>query len=145
MERAFLVIDPAEAATVRTGLLAAELLGLLFQQGGQGPFRHARGGSVGDLLHGVDIDVEARAGLAKGLAGNNFAPVGSEITDFLELLRGEFAVRHSQSCLVLTRIAWDVFLRSLYRIALCLAKQVVTSDPPSFPETNWRTLRALIQ
>jgi hypothetical protein len=51
-EGAFLATDPAEPPAVGTGLLAAELLGLLLQQGGQGPFGHALGGGLGDLLQG---------------------------------------------------------------------------------------------
>jgi len=88
MEGAVLAPDPAEASAAGTGLLAAESLRLLFQQGGQGPFRQAGGGSGGDLLHAVEIDIEARAGVPEGMPGNNFAPAGGEVTDFLELLGG---------------------------------------------------------
>jgi hypothetical protein len=95
MEGAVLALDPAEASAAGTGLLAAEALRLLLQQGGQGPLRQAGGGSGGDLLHGVEIDIEARAGVPEGMPGNNLAPAGGEVTDFLELLGGESAVRHS--------------------------------------------------
>jgi hypothetical protein len=59
----------------------------LFQQGGEGPLGQAGGSGSGDLLHGLEIDIQARAGLAEGATGNDFAPLGGEFTDFLELLR----------------------------------------------------------
>jgi hypothetical protein len=71
------------------GVLGAERLGLLFQEGGEGPFGQAGSRGRGDLLHGLEIDIQARAGLAEGTTGNDFPPLGSEFTDFLELLRGD--------------------------------------------------------
>jgi hypothetical protein len=59
-------------------------LGLLFQEGGQGALGEAGGGGVGELLHGLEIGVPSRAVVAVGASGNDFAPAGSEVTDFLE-------------------------------------------------------------
>jgi hypothetical protein len=126
-EGAFLAGDAARASTVGTGLCGAELLGLLFQQRGQGALGHALGGGGGDLLHDVEIDIESRAGVAEGVAGHNFAPAGSEVTDVLELLSGELTLWHSQACLVLAKSGKYAFLLALYRTILCLAKQVLTS------------------
>jgi hypothetical protein len=105
-------------------------MSLLLQQGAKGSFGQAVGGGSGDLLHGLQTNVAPRPCLAEGVPGNDFAPAGSQFTDFMEVLRGEFALRHGQSCLVLTKITWDAFLFPLYGIALCLAKVVVTSNSP---------------
>jgi hypothetical protein len=105
----------------------------LLHQGGQGALSQAGGRGGGDLLHRVQIDVGARPGLAEGLAGDDLAPAGRELTDLLEVLGGELAARHGQSCLVLATISGDAFLLTLYGIALRLAKQVLTSRAPNPP------------
>jgi hypothetical protein len=88
-------------------------LGLLFQGGGQGALHQAGGSDQGDLLHGVEVHVEAGAPLAEGAAGNDFAPAGGQVTDRLEQLRGELAARHGVSCLVLAEMVWDEVLQPL--------------------------------
>jgi hypothetical protein len=90
-----LASDRAEASAVGTGLLGAQPLGLLFQQGGQGPFGQAGGGGGGDLLHRVQIDVGAWAGVAEGVTGHDLAPAGGQFTEFPEVFSGEFAAWHS--------------------------------------------------
>jgi hypothetical protein len=72
----------------------AEGLGLLFQQGGEGAFGEASGRGAGELLHGLEVGVQAGALVAEGAAGDNFAPVGGEVADFLEEFWREFATRH---------------------------------------------------
>jgi hypothetical protein len=126
-ERSVLALDPAESSTAGTRLLGAELQSLLLQQGGEGSFGQALCGGGGDLFHGIEIDRGARSGFAESVAGNNFAPAGSQVTDFLEVLEGKFALRHGQSCLALTRRGQGAFLFPLYGTVLCLANQVVTS------------------
>jgi hypothetical protein len=74
-------------------------LGLLFQEDLQGALVEAGGGGLGDLLHGVEVDVQPRAVVAEGAAGDDFAPLGGQITEFLEFLGGELASRHGASCL----------------------------------------------
>jgi hypothetical protein len=103
-QRSVGALDGAESSAAGTGPLRAEQLGLLLQQDAEGSFVQAGSSGSGDLLHGIQIDVRARPCLAKGVPGNNLAPARSEFTDFLEMLRREFALRHGQSCLVLTRI-----------------------------------------
>jgi hypothetical protein len=112
-QRSLRASDRAAASAVGAGLLGAEPVSLLFQQGGEGTFGQAGGGGSGDLLHGVQIDVGSRPGLAEGMPGHDFAPAGGEVPDFLEFLGGEGAVRHGQSCLVLARIGGDAFLLPL--------------------------------
>ncbi len=102
-------MDGAKASAAGTGLLGAQLVGLVFQQRREGSFGQAGGGGASNLLHRVQIDLQAGPGLAEGVPGNNFAPTRSQVTDFLEVLRGEFALRHGQSCLALTRMGWDAF------------------------------------
>lgn len=76
----------AEAAAVRTGQLVGEGVGLLFQEGGEDALGQAAGGGVRDLLEGGEVEVQAGAGLAEGLAGDRFSPAGGPVVDFLELL-----------------------------------------------------------
>jgi len=57
----------------------------LLQEGLQGALVEAGGGSLGDLLHGVEVDVQSGAVVAEGATGDDFAPLGCQITEFLEL------------------------------------------------------------
>src|SRR5262249_10536184 len=87
-----------------------------------------------DLLQRPKVDLGAGAGLAEGATGNDFSPLGRQVTDFLDLLRRESALRHEQSCLVLTSIYLVVFLLPCYHTPLRPAKGVLASIPriPSF-------------
>ena len=78
----------AGASAVGAGLLRTEGLGLLLQSGGESAFGQSGGGG-GELLQGGEIEVEAGAGVAEGLACDNFAPLGSESTDIVEVLGRE--------------------------------------------------------
>jgi hypothetical protein len=89
VQRPVLPLHRTKLLAVGAGLFGAECLGLLFQEGSEGSLRQSSGSGSGDLLHGLEIDVQARARLAEGATGNDFAPLGSEFTDFLELLRGD--------------------------------------------------------
>jgi hypothetical protein len=60
-EGARLALDGAGPAAGGTGLFGSECLSLLFEAGLQGPFGQAFGGCLGNLLHGVQIDVEPGA------------------------------------------------------------------------------------
>jgi hypothetical protein len=71
---------------VRTGLLVGEGLRLQFQEGAQRAFEEPLGGGLSGLLEGEQIDVEGRAVITEGPAGNDFAPLGGEIMWFLEVL-----------------------------------------------------------
>jgi hypothetical protein len=80
-------------------------LGLLLQAGAQGALGQAGGGGAGDLLHRVEIDVEAGSLLAEGAAGDDFAPAGGQVANLLKHLGGGLAARHGVSCLVLAETA----------------------------------------
>src|SRR5207244_8758098 len=97
-------------------------LGLLFQEGGQGAFGQAGGGGAGERLDGREVGVQSPAVVAEGASGNDFAPAGGEVTDFLEKFGGKFAARHGQYYLVLVAKVWDQFLSPLYDTRLGLAK-----------------------
>jgi hypothetical protein len=79
--------------------LGPQGVGLLFEEGLQSSLVEPGGGGLGDLLHGVEIDVEPRPLVAEGASGDDFAPLGGQIAEFLELLGGELASRHGVSCL----------------------------------------------
>jgi hypothetical protein len=85
----------------------------LLQGGGQGALRQAGRGGAGDLLHHVEVHVEAGASRAEGAAGDDFAPAGGEVADLLEHLGGELAARHGVSCLVLAETARGEVLQPL--------------------------------
>jgi hypothetical protein len=101
VQGAWFALDGTEGAAVGAGSLFAQGLGLLFQQSGEGAFGEARRGGAGQLLHGVEIGVEARAGIAKGAAANDFAPPGGEVADFLEEFGRKFTACHGRYYLVL--------------------------------------------
>jgi hypothetical protein len=90
-ERTWLSAGGPVPPALRTGLLLAQGVGLLFQEGLQGAFGQAGGGGVGDLFHGIQTDVEPGPFGAEGAPGNALAPLGRETLDLLELLGGEGA------------------------------------------------------
>src|SRR5262245_18358027 len=100
LQGAFLPADHAGAYAIGTELLLAQGIGLLFQEGLEGALGKAGGGGTGDLLHGIQIDVEAGAVVAEGASGNDFAPAGGKVAEFLKFLGGEGASWHVASCLV---------------------------------------------
>jgi hypothetical protein len=104
---------------------------LLSEQDGQGPFGHAGGGDAGDVLHGLEIDIRARPGVAEGASGDDFAPLGGEVADFLEVLGRKLAMRHGLSCLVLATMNGYAFLLPFYGTALCRTKLFMASSGPS--------------
>jgi hypothetical protein len=75
----------------------AQRLGLLFEESLQGAFGEAGGGGLGDLLHGIEIDVEPGPAVAEGPAGNDFAPLGGEVAELLKVLGGKAAACHAAS------------------------------------------------
>jgi hypothetical protein len=79
--------------------LLAEGLGLLLEEGLQGSLGESGGGGGGDLLHGAEIDVESGALVAEGAAGDDLAPAGGEVVEFLEFVGRESAGSHDASCL----------------------------------------------
>jgi hypothetical protein len=77
-------------------LLVGQVVGLLLQEGLQGPLGEALCGSEGDLLHGVEVEVEVVLACA---SGDDFAPSSGEVAEFLEFVGGQLAAWHEVSCL----------------------------------------------
>ena len=98
LEGAALAAEGTGSPALGTGLLLAQGVGLLFEEGLQSALGEPGGGGAGDWLHGSEIDVEPGAVVAEGAAGNDFAPLGGEAAEFLQFLRGERAVCHDASC-----------------------------------------------
>jgi hypothetical protein len=98
VERAFVTADGTRPPTPGTGLVLAQRLGLLFQERLQGAFGETGGGGLGDLLHGIEIDVESGSLVAEGTAGNNSAPLRGEVAELLKFLGGKGAACHAASC-----------------------------------------------
>src|SRR5205823_5688647 len=114
-------------AAVGARRLGAEGLGLLLQEGAEGALGQTGRRGRGDLLQRLEVDVGAGAGLPEGATGDDFSPLGRQLTDFLDLLGRESALRHEQSCLVLRRIDSVVFLLPCYHTPLRPAKGVLAS------------------
>jgi hypothetical protein len=124
-----LAADRAGPAAVGARLLRSQGIGVLAEQDVEGAFGQAGRGGAGDLLHGLEIDLRAGAGVTEGAAGDDFAPLGSEVTDVLEVLGGGLTTRHGLSCLVLARLNGYAFLLLLYRSALGSTKLFLASGP----------------
>jgi hypothetical protein len=73
----------------------------LFQEGGEGAGSEAGRGGLGHLPHGLEVGVQAGALVAEGAAGDDFAPAGGEVADFLEEFGRKFTARHDPYYLVL--------------------------------------------
>jgi hypothetical protein len=122
----------AEPAAVGAGLLGPEGRGLLLEEDGQGAGGAAGGRRRREVLHGFKIDLRAGSLVAEGVARDDFAPLGSKVADFLEVLRGKLTAWHGLSCLVLTMRSGDAFLLLLYASVLRWAKLFMASGPRSF-------------
>src|SRR5437773_1600408 len=83
LEGTFLATQQTKASAVGAGPLLAQRLGLLLQEGLQGSFGEPGGGRISDLLHGTEIDVESGSVVAEGVSGDNLAPLGGELAEFL--------------------------------------------------------------
>jgi hypothetical protein len=127
LEGAFLTAYWAQPPAAGAGLLRAQRLGLLVEEGLQGALGEPLGRGVGDLLHGAEIDVEPRAVVAEGAAGDDLAPLGGQAAEFVEFLGGEGAACHDASSLgVATRVTEKV-PQSRYEHTLDAAKLFMTS------------------
>ncbi len=80
--------DGTELLALRTRLLVGQSLGLLFEQSAEGALQQSLSGGLGGLLEGKQIGIEGRASVPESTARDDFAPLGSEITDILEFLGG---------------------------------------------------------
>ena len=99
MERAFLTAEDTRPSAVGTGLLLAQGMGLLFEEGLQGSLRETDGRGESDLLHGSEIDVESRPLVTVSAAGHDFAPLCSEFVEFVEFVGSEGVACHDASCI----------------------------------------------
>ena len=86
-----MLLHSARPAAVGARLLLAEGQGLLFQKGGKGALGQAGRSRGGELLEGGEVDGESGALFAEGAAGDDFAPLGGEVAEFLEVLGRELA------------------------------------------------------
>jgi len=116
VQRPRLALQDTRPAAVRTRLLLPEGIGLLFQEGGEGAFGESGRGGGCHLLQGGEIKVESGPLVAEGPAGDNFAPLGGQRADVLEVLGRNLRACHRQSCLRVTEIGKALSL------ACCMAK-----------------------
>jgi len=123
-EVSVLVIDRTEGATIGTGMLGTEGLGLLMQENAESALGQASSGSGGDLLHGGEVE---GSGLGEGASSDDFPPFGGEFADLLQFLLREFPLRHGPSSLALVSSSGSDFLFSLYHPGVCPANGVLAS------------------
>ena len=127
VQRALLAVDGTGPSALGTGLLFAQGGGLLFEKGLQGAFGESSGSGTGELLHGIEIDVETGPVVAEGASGNDFAPLGSEALELLELFGSEGAACHDASCIGVKKRTNDKMVLSCYNCELDGAKLFMTS------------------
>jgi hypothetical protein len=99
VEGAVVVSHQAGPSAVGARLVLTEGDGLLFEEGGEGALGEAGRGRGGELFQVGKGGVEGGPGFAEGPAGDNFAPLGGQGADFLEVLGRKFAACHRLSCL----------------------------------------------
>ncbi len=85
--------DRAGVPAVGAGDLRGQAGGAALQQSGEGALGQAGGRGGGQVLHGLEVE-GVHVGLVQGAAGNNFAPLDSESTDFTDLVGVELAACH---------------------------------------------------
>src|SRR5262249_37321753 len=139
VQGAGLAVDGTGGAAVGAGGLFAQGLRLLFQQGSQGALGEASRSGAGQLLHGLEVGVQAGAALAEGASGNDFASAGGQVAEFLEEFRRKFTTRHGGYRLVLAARVQEECLGPLYDTRLGLAKLLMAS-----PE-DYRAISSLQQ
>jgi hypothetical protein len=127
MHRARLARDAGVAATVGAGVGVAEVVGQLFEAGGEGALSQSACRLLGDFLQSGEVGSQARSFLPESPAGNNFSPLCRQLADILEVLGVQGLTRHSLPSLALADINGDARFLSLYHKALSLAKQVLAS------------------
>src|SRR3954454_19822437 len=69
------LLGRAEPAASGAGLLGGELLGLLLRGLFEGTGSKPGSSGSGDLLHGVEVDVQTRPLLAESAADDDFSPL----------------------------------------------------------------------
>jgi hypothetical protein len=102
-------------------------LRLLGQEGREGALEQALGGGLRGLLQGEQVRVQGRAPVAEGPPGDDFAPLGGEVTELLEVLGRQRAGGHELSYLGLAPRDETEGASPFYGKVLALAKPVLTS------------------
>jgi hypothetical protein len=129
VEGAFVTAQDASPSAVGTGLVLAQGLGLLFEQGLQGSLGETGGRGESDLLHGREIDVESRPLVPVDASGDDFAPLGGKLVEFLEFVGCEGVVCHDASCFEVKTKMSSVESLSDYKCDLDAAKLFMTAVP----------------
>ena len=134
LHRALLVADGAELAAAGAGLGLPEAPGLLGGGLLQGAGRQATGGGDGDLFHGGEIDLEARAIVAEGVADDDFAPLVGQVVDLLEILGGELTGGHGLNLLAVRATRGEEWGPVVVHPWRCLAKRFLHSPGRPDPQ-----------
>lgn len=138
------VADGAKLATGRAGLGVAEALGLLGGGLLEGAGGQAAGGGDRDLFHGVQVDVEAGAVVAEGVADDNLAPLVGQVVDSLEVLGGKFARRHGLNFLAVRANGEEEFAVVVIERRLGHAKRFLHSHDDAKPQAACAPPRAAV-
>jgi hypothetical protein len=126
VDRPGLALDRAGAVAVRAGVLGAEGLGLLLQEGIDGALDQAAGGLQGHFLQDAEVDVQAGAIRPESTPGDDFSPPGCQLAAGPEVFRAGMSAGHGLSSLALASVAPDELLFPFYCRVFFQAKQVLT-------------------
>ena len=110
-----LLLGGAGPAASGAGLLGEELVGLLLRGLFEGTGSKPGSSGSGDLLHGVEIDVQARPLLAKSATDDDFSPLLGQGVDLGQVLVVELARCHIASVIQLAPMPGGA-LSSLHRM-----------------------------
>ena len=77
----------AKPVAGRTGELVGQAAGLLAEEGVQGALGQSIGRGLGDGFQGGEVEDRRRRVVGSDAAGDDFAPLTSQRTEFLEVLR----------------------------------------------------------
>lgn len=93
-KRSLLALERTHPSALGTGLLLAQLTGLLVGGHLQGAGQQTLHGRHRDILHLGEIDIETGPLFAPVLAHDNFSPAFGQFADVFEILRRQFTSRH---------------------------------------------------
>jgi hypothetical protein len=109
-------------------LLFAENGGLLFEKCLECPFGHPLSRGGGNLFHGSEVHIKTRTGISEGSTGNDFSPLGGELTKFQEFFGCEESLRHDVSSPEVTPKAAEDQLQTIYESRLSATNLFMTSE-----------------
>jgi hypothetical protein len=107
VQRPGFALDRTGALTSGTGVFGAEGLGLLFQEGIQGALDQATGRLQGQVLQDGEVDVGPWTFRPESAPGDDFAPLGGQLTDVPDVFRAGMSAVHGLTSVALASWSRD--------------------------------------